>query len=114
MGKEPGSGTGYPKSNSLKETRMNQKNHSIPTYISPRAYTCYGVRPDVMRYVTLRYVTLRRFCRILQLYTQMEVEFIAEDGRGNRVRYLRPLHTKRQRQLMAMFPSILGVMQCQR
>ncbi len=26
---------------------------------------------------------------------------------------LRPLHTKRQRQLMAMFPSILGVMQCQ-
>ncbi len=26
----------------------------------------------------------------------------------------RPLHTKRQRQLMAMFPSILGVMQCQR
>ncbi len=24
---------------------------------------------------------------------------------------VRPLHTKRQRQLMAMFPSILGVMQ---
>ncbi len=28
--------------------------------------------------------------------------------------HLRPLHTKRQRQLMAMFTSILGVMQCQR
>ena len=32
---------------------------------------------------------------------------------ANSCNTLRPLHTKRQRQLMAMFPSILGIMQCQ-